>query len=447
MKTPELRKSFARSCSRQLFRFGAALIVLMSLIAGSAYAGYTVTLQQVGPNVVATGSGAIDLTGLTFDHSSSLNPGIRPAIGAAEEFAFINTGPTSSSVDMYVHPSGPTFGSSGVSTSASSGSGDMVGISRGLFLTSALSVPTGYVSGTALSDMAIYSDKTFASLGVTPGTYVWTWGPGANQNFTLQVLPEILPAPNITNMSTRAVVRTGQDAPIAGFIVTGTEAKTVVVRGLGPTLTQFGFFGVVADPFLSLFDGAGHVLQTNDNWKDTQRADIQATGLAPPNDLESAILRTLQPGNYTAILSGNGGTLPRLGLVEVYDANTGASAELKNASTRGFAGTDSAVLIAGFITNGSTQVVVRGLGPTLTQYGVSETLADPVVSLFDGNGNLVSTNNNWKDTQEGAIQATGLAPPNDLEAAILAPVAAGNYTAILSGNGGGTGIGLVEIYK
>jgi len=133
--------------------------------------------------------------------------------------------------------------------------------------------------------------------------------------------------------------------------------------------------------------------------------------------------------------------------VEVYDANPGGLAELTNVSTRGSVGTGPAVMIAGFISNGSTQVVIRGLGPTLAQFGVSEALADPVVSLFDGNGNLVSTNNNWKDKQQAAIEAAGLAPPNELEAVILAPVAAGNYTAILSGNGGGTGIGLVEVYK
>jgi hypothetical protein len=138
---------------------------------------------------------------------------------------------------------------------------------------------------------------------------------------------------------------------------------------------------------------------------------------------------------------------PHTGLVEVYDTNPGVFAELTNVSTRGLVSTGQGVMIRGFITNGSTQVVVRGLGPTLAQFGVSEALADPVISLFDGNGNLVSTNNNWKDTQQAAIQATGLAPPNDLEAAILAPVSAGNYTAILSGNGGGVGIGLVEVYK
>ena len=174
-------------------------------------------------------------------------------------------------------------------------------------------------------------------------------------------------------------------------------------------------------------------------------------GLAAPNDLESGILQILQPGNYTAILSGKNGTTG-VGLVELYDTSSGTSAELTNVSTRGFVGTGDNVLIAGFIANGgngSTQVLVRGLGPTLAQpqFGVSGALADPVVTLVNGNGNVVQTNNNWKDnTQQAAISATGKAPPNDLEAAIFAPVAAGNYTAILSGMGG-TGIGLVEVYK
>ena len=423
-------------------------IVLASLLSvRPAQAGYTVTLQQVGPNVVATGTGVINLTGLTVSGSFSRDPQIDPCFCQDEGSASIYTGPTSSSVNRYFGARGPRSFGSGPFTSASSGSGDMVGITTTIF-GDILWVPTGYVSGTALSDMAIYSGATLAKLGVTPGTYVWTWGAGANQNFTLKILSAMLPAANITNSSTRASVLAGQDAPIGGFIVSG-GAKTVVVRGLGPTLTQSGVSNVLADPFLSLFDGAGNVLRTNDNWKDTQQAEIQATGLAPPNDLESAILRTLQPGNYTAVLSStNGFSLPpRTGLVEVYDTNTGALAELTNFSTRGLVGTGQNVIVAGFITNGSTQVVVRGLGPTLAQFGVSQALADPVVSLFDGNGDLVSTNNNWKDKQQAAIEAAGLAPPNDLEAVILAPVAAGNYTAILSGNGGATGIGLVEIYK
>ena len=142
-----------------------------------------------------------------------------------------------------------------------------------------------------------------------------------------------------------------------------------MLRGLGPTLTGAGVTGALADPTLQLFDGSGHPMWFNDNWKDTQQAQIQATGLAPPNDFESAILQVLQPGNYTAILSGKNGTTG-IGLVEVYDISPGVFAELTNVSTRGFVGTGQSVMIGGFITsggNGSTEVVVRGLGPTLTQ--------------------------------------------------------------------------------
>jgi len=256
------------------------------------------------------------------------------------------------------------------------------------------------------------------------------------------------------NISTRGLVQTGSGVTVAGFIVTGTDSKTVVLRGLGPTLSQppFNIPGTLADPTLQLFDGSGHPMWFNDNWKDTQQAQIQATGHAPPNDFESAILQVLPPGNYTAILSGKNGTTG-VGLVEVYDISPGVFAQLTNVSTRGFVGTGDNVMIAGIITNGgngSTEVVVRGLGPTLSQppFNLSGTLADPVLTLVDQNGTVVKTNDNWKNTQQADIQATGLAPPNDLESAMVVTVAAGRYTAILSGNGvPGTGIGLVEVYK
>jgi hypothetical protein len=431
--------------------FKPALATTLGIVLGwllsvrPAEAGYTVTLRQVGPDVVATGSGAINLTGLTFDTSAFVNSEMRPSP------ATILTGPTtSSSVDLYTEPGGPTsFGSSGFFTLASSGSGDMVGIATGEELHPvSLIVPTGYVSGTFLSDSATYNGKTFATLGITPGTYVWTWGTGANQNFTLQIGPATN-ITNIINISTRASVQTGSGVAIAGFIITGTGPKQVVIRGLGPTLTNFNVTGVLADPTLGLYDESGTSIASNNDWKSTQQAAIQATGLAPSFDVESAILITLQPGNYTAILSGNNGTTG-VGLVEVYDISGGGLSELTNVSTRGLVGTGENVVIAGFIASGgdgSTQVVVRGLGPTLVQFGVSGTLADPTVTLMDSNGNVVQSNDNWKDSQQTEIQNSGLQPTNDLEAAILATVPAGNYTAILSGNGGGTGIGLVEVYK
>ena len=230
-----------------------------------------------------------------------------------------------------------------------------------------------------------------------------------------------------------------------------------MLHGLGPTLSQppFNLPGTLADPFLSLRDGSGNVLWNNNDWKDSQQAQIQATGKAPKNDVESAILKVLPPGNYTAILSAKPGTPPGVGLVEVYDISPGVFAELTNVSTRGFVGTDQDIVIGGFITgggNGSTQIVVRGIGPSLTQHGVTGVLADPFLSLRDKNGNVLWNNNDWKDSQQTDIQAASCngnpcAPPNDLESAIVRTVAPGNYTAILSGRNGTTGIGLVEIYK
>ena len=261
--------------------------------------------------------------------------------------------------------------------------------------------------------------------------------------------PPQTPTSTLINVSARASLQTGSGIAIAGFILTGTDLKQVVVRGLGPSLTQSGVSGVLADPTLEMVDSTGKSIFINDNWKDTQQAGIQATGLAPPNDLESAIRIALQPGNYTAILSGKNNTTG-VGLVEVYDIEQNVLSALTNVSTRGFVGTDQNVMIGGFITaggNGSAEVVVRGLGPTLTQFGVAGALADPALTLVDSNGNIVRSNNNWKDSQQAAIQATGKAPPNDLEAAILVTVAAGRYAAILEGKNGATGVGLLEIYK
>ena len=324
---------------------------------------------------------------------------------------------------------------------------------------------TGPPSSTVGVDLLpLMANPSFApgATGFTPplaaGTYTFLIQQGGVATTGYQFDMTVSPAAALANISTRASVQTDQGVTIAGFIITGTESKAVVLRGLGPTLANFNVTGVLADPFLQLFDGNNNLLYSNNNWKDSQQTQIQNLGLAcaggtcqPPNDFESAILKILHPGNYTAILSGRNNTTG-IGLVEVYDVSTGVFAELTNVSTRAFVGTDQNVAIGGFITsggNGSTEIVVRGLGPTLGQppFNVTGVLADPFLSLRDGNGNVLWNNNDWKDSQQAQIQATGLAPPNDLESAILRTVAPGNYTAILSGRNGTTGIGLVEIYK
>src|SRR6476660_5904024 len=257
-------------------------------------------------------------------------------------------------------------------------------------------------------------------------------------------------AASFQNLSARAHVFTGERILIAGFIIQGSETKTILLRGLGPSLASFGVPTPLADPTLSLFDHTGALIAANDNWKATQQAQIQATGLAPPNDLEAAILVTLSPGGYTAFLQGKAMTTG-IGLAEVYDVDPSANARPTNLSARAFVGTGNDVLIGGTIIGGNAgsllRVLVRALGPSLASFGVATPLADPTLSLRDANGNVIASNDNWKESQQADIAATGKAPPNDHESAILALLAPGHYTAIVAGKNGTTGVALMEFYS
>ncbi len=256
--------------------------------------------------------------------------------------------------------------------------------------------------------------------------------------------------PALLNISTRLKVLTNDNVLIGGFIITGSDSKKVIVRAIGPSLTKAGIVGALADPVLELHKPDGTVV-TNDNWKGTQEAAIIATGVAPKNDLESAIVATLVPGNYTAIVHGkNNGT--GIGLVEAFDLNQAASSELANISTRGFVDTGDNVMIGGFIIGGGTAgtnatVLVRAIGPSLTKAGVAGALQDPKLELHDANGNLLKSNDNWKSTQKAAIIASGVPPSNDKESAIIDTLAPGNYTAIVRGKNSTTGVALVEVYN
>ncbi|MEY2492176.1 MAG: outer rane lipase/esterase [Verrucomicrobiota bacterium] len=258
----------------------------------------------------------------------------------------------------------------------------------------------------------------------------------------------IPPLGKAANISTRGTAGTGEDVLIAGFIVTGAEGKKVIVRAIGPSLSSFGISGVLADPTVTVFDSNHNIVASNDNWKSTQQAEIQATGLAPQNDLESAVIATLPPGSYTAIVSGNnGGT--GVALAEVYDLAPGSNSALYNVSTRGFVGTGDGVLIGGLIigTGEPPVVVLRAIGPTLAAAGISNPLQDPVIKLFDANGALIAQDDNWHDSTPTAIKATLLAPTDDREAVIVASLAAGNYTAVVSGKNDTTGVALVEAFR
>jgi hypothetical protein len=254
----------------------------------------------------------------------------------------------------------------------------------------------------------------------------------------------------LLNVSTRLRVLTGDNALIGGFIVTGHAPKKVIIRAIGPSLAVFGIPGVLANPVLELHGPSDFATITNDNWTDSQQAEIQAAGLAPGNNLESAIVATLPPGAYTAIVRGqNKGT--GVGLVEAYDLESGADAKLANISTRGFVDAGENVMIGGLIAGpgGSVngQMLVRAIGPSLSAFGVPDALQDPTLELHDGNGALLAANNDWRETQETAIEATGIPPSNNKESAILSALPPGGYTAIVRGVGNTTGVGLVEVYN
>jgi hypothetical protein len=250
----------------------------------------------------------------------------------------------------------------------------------------------------------------------------------------------------LQNISSRLLIQTGNNVGIAGFVIGGSEAKKLLIRGLGPTLTQFNVTGVMPNPTLKLYDGSGSLITTNDDWKSTQEAAITATDLAPPNDLEAAILAALQPGAYTVIQADASGAAG-VGLLEVYDLDPQASSKLLNLSTRGLVQTDVQALIAGCsVAADSNDVLVRALGPSLRTLGIDNALADPVVTLYDSNANVIAANDDWKDSQRSAVENTGLQPPNDLDAALLIRLARGNYTAIVTGKSGSVGVGLAEVY-
>jgi uncharacterized repeat protein (TIGR03803 family) len=259
------------------------------------------------------------------------------------------------------------------------------------------------------------------------------------------------PPRNLLNISTRLQVLTSDKVLIGGFIITGTDPKKIIIRGIGPSLSGVG--AVPQNPTLELHQGS-ITIATNDDWKENQ-SQVEATTIPPTNDFESAIVTTLNPGAYTAVLAGkNDGT--GVGVVEVYDLAPAANSKLANISTRGFVDSGSNVMIGGLIVDGGTfggfaRVIVRAIGPSLATSGIQGVLPDPTLELHDASGAIVASNDNWKTrsdgtSQQGEIEATSVPPSNDAESALVQNLAPGNYTAIVRGTGSTSGIAVVEAY-
>jgi hypothetical protein len=242
---------------------------------------------------------------------------------------------------------------------------------------------------------------------------------------------------------------------IGGFIIRGNVAKAVILRGMGPSLANAGVppGKVLNDPVLELHGPKGALITSNDNWKDSaQRGQFEGGPFQPTDERESVILATLQPGNYTAVLSGAGGT-NGVGLVEIYDNDQAAASDLANISTRGFVQVADEVMIGGFTLGGNnnpTRIAVRALGPSLGSFGLVNVLTDPTLELHNANGTIMVSNDNWQDDPVSAAQlsSNGLALSDSKEAGIFTALAPpGQFTAIVAGKNGGIGVALVEIYN
>lgn len=255
--------------------------------------------------------------------------------------------------------------------------------------------------------------------------------------------------PQALNLSTRGLVGSGDEVLIAGFIVTGSNPKEVLLRVLGPSLSGAGVVTPLADPVLTVFDSSGGQIASNDDWQsDPAAAEITADGLAPENPAEPATRLSLAPGAYTVVVSGKDAS-SGVALVEAYDVSPNSGSQLANISTRGTIGTGEDLLISGFIIGevDSTTVVIRALGPSLVSAGVTGTLSDPTLTVYDSNGTVIDMNDDWPEGKYAAdIERNGLAPGEDAEAATILHLPAGAYTTIVEGAEGSTGIGLVEVY-
>lgn len=270
-------------------------------------------------------------------------------------------------------------------------------------------------------------------------------GASVSQTFTVTVTTG--PA-RLADISTRGQVLAGGDVLIGGFIVNGSSSKLILVRALGPSLVPFGVTNALMDPTLELRNQAGALLFSNNDWATAvNKQEISDTGRAPGSAKESAILTTLAPGSYTAIVRGAGNTTG-VALVEIYDQDSGPGSLLSNLSTRAVVGTGNNVMIGGVIVTENKTVLVRALGPTLTQFGVTNALNDPALELRNAQGTLIDSNDNWQTSpQKTQIQASGFAPPNPAEPAVYDSLPAGNYTAIVHGVGASpSGTALVEVY-
>lgn len=428
---------------------------------GNIDPSYTSTFASFSAQRLFTPLGS-NITDVNFFVAGTTTPALVRGFGAI----FSDADLASTSSLQFFNSSGTSLGTFVVPPSAGTQTLSFLGVLFNSAIVARVRITTGNAAlaagatETASRDVTvlddfIYDEPVAATATPTP-TATATATATATPTATATATPTATPAAaKLLNMSSRARVLTGDQILIDGFIITGTQNKNVALRGLGPSLTSRGVPGALQDCVIELYSGSTS-LKTNDDWKiddstgTSQEAAVEAAGVAPRDDRESVLLATLAPGIYTVVMRGKNSAIGN-GVLEIYDLSSASASDLANISGRAFVDTGDNVLIGGFTNDGmgNMRIVVRALGPSLTASGVPNALQDPMLELFDGNGGLIYSNDNWRESQETDIQNTGLAPTDDREAAItlLYVSLPGQTTAIVRGKNNTTGIALVEIYR
>ena len=426
------------------------------------------------------GSGAILFRGASTGGTARVEVFDNAYLDITGHQSGVTIGSIEGSGNVYLGANNLTVGTRNINTSFSgviSGSGSLAKVGSGVLTLQANHCIADTVGLILVTGSSIKLDFTGPSDAIASLVINGVPQPSGTYGGPLSGAPNILhefsglgtvsvgPLSTLGNISTRAFVETGDNVIIGGFIVQGTAPKRVIIRAIGPELSQYGIPNPLYNPILELHDGTGALIASNDNWTRTiiggiittnQVRKITDSGYAPSDGRESAIIADLAPGNYTAIMRGVN-NITGVGLVEVYDLSPDADSFLSNISTRSFVQTGDNVMIGGFIVPGteSKRVIVRAIGPELTQYGVPNPLLNPTLELHDHTGALIASNDNWLHTiiggvitsdQTQAIRNSGYAPADGRESAIVAELPAGNYTAIVRGVNSTTGVALVEVY-
>jgi hypothetical protein len=445
---------------------------------GSSTASSAILIANGG--VVDSFGGVISFNDASTGGTARVKVFDNGSVGISGHQGGVTIGSIEGSGNVFLGANRLTEGTNNISTSFSgviSGSGSLAKVGSGVLTLQSNRCIANTVGLILVAGSTIKLDFTgpsdaIASLKVNgvpqpSGTYggPLSGAPNILPEFTGLGTVHVGPVSTLGNISSRAFVQTGNNVIIGGFIVQGAEPKRVIIRAIGPELTHYGVPNALVNPTLELHDSTGALIASNDNWTHTiiggiinsnQVQEIQASGHAPGDGRESAIIAELPAGNYTAIVRGVD-NMTGVALVEVYDLSPDTNSFLSNISTRSFVQTGDNVMIGGFIVagTGSTRVIVRAIGPELTQYGVPNALLDPTLELHDHTGALIASNDNWLHTiiggvitsdQTQAIRNSGYAPGNTRESAIVADLPPGNYTAIVRGVNNTTGVALVEVY-